>query len=83
MKYQVDPDDYVILELHGKLAHREQEKEIFKEIPNSSGSAYITKVILCTNMAESSITIDRTTVVIDSGFELCARYDPENKITIL
>jgi HrpA-like RNA helicase len=41
------------------------------------------KVIIATNVAESSLTIEGITYIIDSGLELRSRFDPINRIDIL
>lgn len=41
------------------------------------------KIIVATNVAESSLTIEGITYVIDSGLELRSSFDPINRINIL
>lgn len=54
--------------LYASLAHREQELAI--------ESSDRPKVILATNVAETSLTIDQVATVIDSGLARVARHDP-------
>lgn len=41
------------------------------------------KIIIATNVAESSLTVEGIESVIDSGLELRSRFDPKNRINIL
>ncbi|MDR3741171.1 MAG: ATP-dependent helicase HrpB [Terracidiphilus sp.] len=60
--------DALVLPLHGDLPAAEQDRAI--------APAERRKVILSTNVAESSITIDGVRTVIDSGLARRARYSP-------
>jgi ATP-dependent helicase HrpB len=60
--------DLLVLPLHGDLAPSEQDRAV--------SPAKQRKVILSTNVAESSITIDGVTAVIDSGVARIARDSP-------
>ncbi|MDX9801892.1 MAG: ATP-dependent RNA helicase [Spirochaetia bacterium] len=61
----------VILPLYGRLSKEEQER-VF--IPTPSGK---TKIVVATNIAETSVTIDRITSVIDSGLAKINSYNPK------
>jgi len=63
----------LLLSLHGSLPPQEQSK-IFRNTPGQI------KVILSTNVAETSITIPDCTVVIDSCREKQSSYDPINRM---
>jgi ATP-dependent RNA helicase DHX57 len=66
-----------ILPLHGGLQPQEQQK-VF-----DSSAFGITKVILSTNVAETSITIPDCTLVIDTAREKQSSYDPSNRMPLL
>lgn len=63
-------DDVLIAPLYGNLDFAEQERAILPPPPG------MRKVVLATNIAESSLTIDGVRVVVDSGYERVNRFDP-------
>jgi len=54
------------------------KKEYFRQLVKDGR-----RIIVATNVAESSLTIEGITYVIDSGLELRFRYDPFDRINIL
>ena len=60
--------DFKLLPLHSELSSRDQDEAID---PCSRR-----KVIISTNVAETSLTIDNVRIVVDSGQARIARYDP-------
>jgi ATP-dependent helicase HrpB len=65
----------VVLPLHGDLAPRHQDEAV---APQSRR-----KVVVSTNIAETSLTIDGVRVVIDSGYARIPDYDPHRGINTL
>jgi RNA helicase HrpA len=59
-----------LLPLYGRLGKEEQER-VFDPAPKGK-----TKVIISTNIAETSVTIDGITAVIDSGLSKLNHYNP-------
>jgi ATP-dependent RNA helicase DHX57 len=66
-----------LLPLHGGLQPKEQNL-VFKR-----AAAGFTKVILSTNVAETSITIPDCTCVVDTCREKQSSYDPINRMPLL
>ncbi len=66
-----------ILPLYGRLAKDEQER-VFVETPRGK-----IKVVISTNIAETSVTIDGITTVIDSGLSKLNFYNPMKFISAL
>jgi len=64
-----------ILPLHGELPAAEQDKAV--------GRSHGRKIIVSTNVAETSLTIDGVTLVVDSGLARVARHDPNRGINTL
>lgn len=58
----------LVLPLHGDLSSAEQDRAV---LPSAER-----KLILATNVAESSVTIEGVTAVIDSGLARLATYSP-------
>ena len=65
-------DDYEIYPLYGRLSKEEQDR-VF--IPTAEGK---TKVVVATNVAETSLTIDGIRTVIDSGWAKTNFYNQRN-----
>ncbi|HEX8155549.1 MAG TPA: helicase-related protein, partial [Thermoanaerobaculia bacterium] len=65
-------DDTLVLPLHGSLDVDAQERAL---APSSQR-----KIILSTNVAETSLTVDGVTDVIDAGLQKVLRYDAETAI---
>lgn len=68
-------DHYQTFILHGELDREDQDKAL---APSSSR-----KVILSTNIAESSVTIPGISVVIDSGIQRSLHYSPWTGLKLL
>ncbi len=66
-----------ILPLYGRLSKEEQD-QVFPPPPEGK-----IKVVVATNIAETSITIDGITVVIDSGLAKMNYYNPRTYISSL
>lgn len=64
------PHSTVLYPLYGRLSSKEQHEAI---APPKSGER---KIVLATPIAETSITIEGVTVVVDSGFCRKMAYDP-------
>ena len=66
-----------VLPLFGDLSHDEQDRAIRPSAPGER------KVVLATNIAETSLTIEGVRVVIDSGLERRSRFDPASGMSRL
>ncbi len=67
--------DFVVLSLHGELSVADQDAAVAR-YPKR-------KVIVSTNVAETSLTIEGVRVVIDAGLAKIARFDPYRGINTL
>ncbi|HVU25389.1 MAG TPA: ATP-dependent helicase HrpB [Opitutus sp.] len=67
--------DFVCFPLHGELPADQQDRAVARYDAR--------KVIVSTNVAETSLTIDGVTAVIDSGLARVARFDPHRGINTL
>lgn len=72
-----DREDVLICPLHGELELGAQRAAID---PPPAGKR---KVVLATNIAETSVTIEGVRVVIDSGLERVPKFDPRSGMTRL
>ncbi len=69
--------DAVILPLYGQLSPSEQNRAI---LPHPLGKQ---KIVLSTDIAETSLTIEGIKVVVDSGFAKSNRFDPRSGLSRL
>ncbi|TXH97286.1 MAG: ATP-dependent helicase HrpB [Pseudomonas sp.] len=69
--------DILLCPLHGELELSAQRAAI------EPAPAGLRKVVLATNIAETSLTIDGVRVVIDAGLERVPRFDPASGMTRL
>jgi len=75
IRHRPESDGYLLLPLHGELQPRDQDAAVARyERP---------KVVVATNVAETSLTIDGIRLVIDSGLARIPRYDPNRGINTL
>jgi len=74
--------DFECLPLHGDLPATEQDRAVERSAGDGSASVR-RKIIVSTNVAETSLTIEGVTLVIDSGLARVARYDPHRGINTL
>jgi ATP-dependent helicase HrpB len=70
------PDD-LIVPLYGQLSPAEQSRAI---LPHASGNR---KIVLSTDIAETSLTIEGVKVVVDSGFTKSNRFDARSGLSRL
>jgi len=67
--------DCLVLPLHGELSARDQDAAVARYDRR--------KIIVSTNVAETSLTIDGIRIVIDSGLARMPRFDPHRGINTL
>jgi ATP-dependent helicase HrpB len=67
--------DFVTFPLHGELPPEQQDRAVARYDAR--------KIIVSTNVAETSLTIDGVTAVIDCGLARIARFDPHRGINTL
>eukprot|EP00958_Prasinococcus_capsulatus_P005428 scaffold526_cov356-Prasinococcus_capsulatus_cf.AAC.4 len=75
--FRPSANKHLILPLHSSVSSSDQ-KLVFKRPPTG-----VRKVILCTNIAETSVTIDDVEFVVDSGRMKEQQYDASRKMSCL
>ncbi len=71
------PPGVEVLPLYGALDLAEQDRAVAPSPPGRR------KVVLATSIAETSLTLDGVSVVIDAGLSRVPRYDPSSGLTRL
>ena len=66
---------FIVMPLHGELQPRDQDAAVARY--------EVRKVVVSTNVAETSLTIDGVRVVIDCGLARIPKYDPQRGINTL
>ena len=74
---QLDSENYLVLPLYGALNAEQQQKALQVD------KAGRQKVVLATNIAETSLTIENISAVVDSGYERVSLYDVSSGMTRL
>jgi len=75
--------DFECLPLHGDLPAADQDRAVERGAGEGTSGGVRRKIIVSTNVAETSLTIEGVTLVIDSGLARVARYDPHRGINTL
>ncbi len=77
LEASLERDDVEVLTLHGELSLSEQRHAL---APAEAGSR---RIVLATNVAESSVTLPGVRAVIDAGLAREPRFDPNSGFTRL
>jgi ATP-dependent helicase HrpB len=75
VRHAPESKGFIFLPLHGELPPRDQDAAVARYEKR--------KVVVSTNVAETSLTIDGVRLVIDSGLARIARYDSNRGINTL
>ncbi|HSY09793.1 MAG TPA: helicase-related protein, partial [Candidatus Dormibacteraeota bacterium] len=75
IRHTRESKDFILLPLHGELEPKAQDAAVARYSKR--------KVVVATNVAETSLTIDGVRLVIDSGLVRIARYDSNRGINTL
>ncbi|MFT3831023.1 MAG: ATP-dependent RNA helicase [Opitutaceae bacterium] len=75
LQYQRELKDCLVFALHGEMSPDDQDRAVDRYERR--------KIIVATNVAETSLTIDGVTAVVDSGLARVARFDPHRGINTL
>jgi ATP-dependent helicase HrpB len=77
MEALTENNSAVVVPLYGDLPFKQQQEAI---LPHTQG---LRKIVLATSIAETSLTIEGITTVIDSGYSRVPRFDARSGLTKL
>ncbi len=72
-----------LIPLHGSLPANEQDDALRPRSARPAGPAGRRRIVVATNVAETSVTVPGVTAVVDSGLHKVARYDADRAIDSL
>lgn len=75
LRHTSEAKGFILLPLHGELAPKDQDAAVARYDRR--------KVVVATNVAETSLTIDGVRLVIDSGLARMSRYDANRGLNTL
>jgi ATP-dependent helicase HrpB len=75
--------DVAVFALHGSLDAAAQDAALAADQGLERGSPARRRLIVATNVAETSLTVPGVSVVIDTGLHKVARYDPDRGVDSL
>lgn len=75
--FEEEPVGATVLPLYGELSFRQQQEAI---VPSADGRR---KIVLATSIAETSLTIQGISIVIDGGLARVPKFDPRSGLTRL
>lgn len=83
-EYEINP---LCITLDGKTSNKDADiaksENKYKSLRDSHGYPYTRKIVITTNVAESSLTVDGIIFVIDSGLEYTSSYEPTMRVRAL
>ena len=85
LEYQINP---ICVKLEGSSNKQEQnlatDAELYKTMKDPiNGFPYTRKIVITTNVAESSVTVEGIVYIIDSGYEFTDGYEPNARVRSL